>query len=71
MKYIKGKLYWFYEGYKNTGRILFGELVYVSSKNIAKIKLGKDHYFNIGAEQLSENKETLMARKEKKLKGEK
>lgn len=64
-KFYKGENYWFFERYNYTGRILVGELVYVSSKNIAKLKVGEDNYWNLDANYLFASKENLMANKEK------
>jgi hypothetical protein len=66
-KFFKGEKYWFYENYNYTGRLLVGELVYVSSKNVAKLKVGEDNYWNLDADYLFASKESLMAKKEKSI----
>ncbi|MDD4756634.1 MAG: hypothetical protein PHG29_11195 [Prolixibacteraceae bacterium] len=71
IKYLKGEKYWFYENYNHTGKILNGELIYVSSTNIAKLKVGEDNYWNLNADYLFVSKENLMASKEKGMKKEK
>ena len=71
MERKKGERYWFYEHYNFTGQILSGELIYVSSKNIAKLKVGEDNYWNLDADYLFTNREEIMATKENKMKKEK
>ena len=65
------KLYWFYEHYDFTGKLLCGKLVGVNIYNIARIQLENGTVWNLDADYLFASKESLMATKENKMKKEK